>query len=37
MKKPIKDKIYYIRGKKVMIDSVLAEIYGYQHKILIEK
>ena len=25
----IKDKMYYIRGKMVMIDSDLAEIYGY--------
>ena len=28
----IKDKIYYIRGKKVMIDSDLARIYGYTTK-----
>ena len=28
----IKDKIYYIRGKKVMIDFELAEIYGYSTK-----
>ena len=28
----IKDKIYYIRGKKVMIDFELAEIYGYTTK-----
>ena len=25
----IKDKIYFIRGQKVMVDSDLAEIYGY--------
>lgn len=25
----IKDKLYYIRGREVMIDSDLAEIYGY--------
>ena len=30
--KSIKDKIYYIRGKKVMIDSDLAKIYGYTTK-----
>ena len=28
----IKDKIYYIRGKKIMIDSDLARIYGYTTK-----
>ena len=28
----IKDKIYYIRGKKVMIDSDLAKIYDYSTK-----
>jgi len=28
----IKDKIYYIRGQYVMIDSDLAEIYGYTTK-----
>ena len=28
----IKDKIYVIRGLKVMIDSDLAEIYGYTTK-----
>ena len=28
----IKDKIYIIRGKKVMIDSDLAMIYGYTTK-----
>lgn len=28
----IKDKIYIIRGKQVMIDIELAEIYGYTTK-----
>ena len=28
----IRDKIYVIRGKEVMIDSDLAEIYGYETK-----
>ena len=28
----IKDKIYVIRGQKVMLDSDLAEIYGYTTK-----
>ena len=28
----IKDKIYYIRGQYVMIDSDLAKIYGYTTK-----
>ena len=28
----IKDKIYTIRGKQVMIDSDLATIYGYTTK-----
>ena len=28
----IKDKIYYIRGQRVMIDSDLAKIYGYTTK-----
>ena len=28
----IKEKIYYIRGKRVMIDSDLAKIYGYSTK-----
>ncbi len=28
----IKDKMYYIRGKRVMIDSDLAKIYGYTTK-----
>lgn len=27
--KEIKDKIYVIRGIKIMLDSDLAEIYGY--------
>lgn len=30
--KIIKDKMYYIRGQYVMIDSDLAEIYGYSTK-----
>lgn len=30
--KYIKDKLYVIRGKKVMLDSDLAEIYGYSTK-----
>ena len=30
--KSIKDKIYFIRGKEVMIDSDLASIYGYTTK-----
>ena len=30
--KYIKDKIYIIRGKKVMLDSDLAKIYGYTTK-----
>ena len=30
--KSIKDKIYIIRGQKVMIDSDLAKIYGYSTK-----
>ena len=30
--KSIKDKIYIIRGQKVMIDSDLAKIYGYTTK-----
>ena len=30
--KTIKDKVYYIRGKQVMIDSDLAKIYGYSTK-----
>ena len=30
--KDIKDKIYIIRGQKVMLDSDLAEIYGYTTK-----
>ena len=28
----LKDKIYIIRGQKVMIDSDLAKIYGYSTK-----
>ena len=28
----IKDKLYFIRGKQVMIDKDLAEIYGYTTK-----
>ena len=32
--KTIEDKIYYIRGKQVMIDSDLAKIYGYTTKAL---
>ena len=31
-KETIKDKIYEIRGQKVMIDSDLAELYGYTTK-----
>lgn len=31
-KNNLEDKIYYIRGQKVMIDSDLAEIYGYTTK-----
>ena len=30
--KTIKDKIYLIRGQKVMFDADLAEIYGYETK-----
>ena len=30
--KTIKDKMYYIRGQYVMIDSDLAKIYGYTTK-----
>lgn len=30
--KSIKDKIYIVRNQKVMIDSDLAEIYGYTTK-----
>lgn len=29
----IKDKIYLIRGQKVMLDFDLAEIYGYSTKV----
>ena len=28
----LKDKIYIIRGQKVMLDSDLAKIYGYSTK-----
>ena len=28
----IKNKIHYIRNQKVMLDSDLAEIYGYETK-----
>ncbi len=28
----LKSKIYYIRNQKVMLDSDLAEIYGYETK-----
>ncbi len=28
----IRDKIYYIRGQQVMLDSDLAKIYGYTTK-----
>ena len=31
-KEKIKDKIYVIRGQKVMLDSDLAQIYGYTTK-----
>ena len=30
--KTLSDKIYLIRGKQVMLDTDLAEIYGYDHK-----
>ena len=30
--KTIKDKIYLVRGQKVMLDADLAEIYGYETK-----
>ena len=30
--KTIQEKIYFIRGQKVMLDADLAEIYGYQTK-----
>ena len=29
----VKSKIYYIRNQKVMLDSDLAEIYGYETKV----
>ena len=28
----LRDKIYVIRGQQVMLDTDLAEIYGYDHK-----
>nr|WP_318693555.1 hypothetical protein [uncultured Treponema sp.] len=28
----LKDKIYLIRGVQVMLDSYLAEIYGFQQR-----
>ena len=28
----LKEKIYFVRGQKVMLDSDLAEIYGYETK-----
>ena len=31
-KKNLEDKIYTIRGQKVMLDFDLAEIYGYETK-----
>ena len=33
----IEDKVYVIRGQQVMLDYDLAEIYGYEVKILINK
>lgn len=30
--KTLKEKIYLIRGQKVMLDADLAEIYGYETK-----
>ena len=30
--KTIEDKMYYIRGKQVMLDSDLSKIYGYTTK-----
>lgn len=30
--KTIQEKIYLIRGQKVMLDADLAEIYGYETK-----
>ena len=30
--KTIQEKIYFIRGQKVMLDADLAEIYGYENK-----
>ena len=32
----IKDKIHQVRGKKVMLDEDLAELYGVQTKVLIQ-
>jgi hypothetical protein len=32
----IRDKIYQVRGKKVMLDEDLAELYGVQTKVLIQ-
>ena len=32
----IKDKIYHLRGKKVMLDKDLAELYGVETRILIQ-
>ena len=31
-KDTIKDKIYEVRGERVMLDSELAELYGYTTK-----
>ncbi|MBD1434953.1 ORF6N domain-containing protein [Sphingobacterium sp. DN00404] len=30
----VMNKIYYIRGQKVMLDSILAELYGVETKVL---
>lgn len=35
--KTIQEKIYLIRGQKVMLDADLAEIYGYETKTLIDR
>jgi len=32
----IEKRIYLFRGKKVMIDSHLAELYGVQTKVLVQ-
>ena len=32
----IKDKIYQVRGKKVMMDEDLAELYGVETKVLVQ-